>query len=237
MNRRGQFWLIAIVLAYLAIVTLFFYVRSADRSSVNLFEPNSDLDLQNMINAIKIRNTVLAGAEDWYDLSWQYRRRISVPITGGGVEVPTGIEAGKVTDCIVDIRATYLNNSEFYSNVSATAAPGCNLTMGVPYQPFTFYVYYGNAGATIPNYRKSVPQQGVEAPIPITPVGSEVEVPTRNLCTHFNPLYPRLGMQLNCSLVNLTCSAPSTRANISLVISANDLKYNGTIGASCPSVG
>ncbi len=237
MTKRGQFWLMAIVLAYLAIVTMFFYVRSADRSGVNLFEPNLDLEFQNLVNAITMRNNWLRSTgNDWYDLAWQYRRRIIVPVVGGSVEVPTDIEAGKVSNCIADIRATYLNNSEFYSNVSATSAPGCNLTMDVPYQPFVFYVYYGNPSAATPSYRNIVPQQGTEAPILLTPVGSEVEVPTRGLCTHFNDFYPRLGMQLNCSLANVTCTYPRTQANISIQLQSTGLKFNGTIGpTSCPS--
>ena len=217
----------AVVLAYLAIVTMFFYVRTIDRSAVNFFEPNFDLDFQNIVHAIKTRNDWLKGsANDWYDLAWQYRRRIEVTQTGSPAEIPTNIEAGKVSDCIADLRVVNLTNSEIHANISATTAPGCNITIGVSTTPFTFYVYYGNPSASTPSYRQGTEQQGTERTATISP---ELEVPTRGLCTHFNELYPRLGMQLNCSLANVTCTAPRTQANISIQLQSTNFKFNGTI--------
>ncbi len=227
MTKHGQFWLMAIVLVYLAIVTMFFYVRSADRSGVSLFEPNLDLEFQNLVNAINVRNNWLRGTgNDWYDLAWQYRRRIEATQTGSPAEIPTGIEAGKVSNCIEDLRVVNLTNSEIHANVSATAAPGCNITIGVSAAPFTFYVYYGNPSASTPSYRAGAAQQGTEV---TATLGSEIEVPTRGLCAHFNSIYPRLGMQLNCSLANVTCTYPRTQANISIQLQSTGFKFNGTV--------
>ncbi len=227
MMKRGQFWLMAIVLVYLAIVTMFFYVRSADRSSINLFEPNLDLEFQNLVNAINVRNNWLKSTgNDWYDLAWQYRRKIEITQNGTPAEIPTGIEAGKVGNCIADFRVVNLTNSEIQANVSATTAPGCNITIGVSTTPFTFYVYYGNPSASTPSYRQGTAQQGTEV---TATLGSEMEVPTRGLCTHLNSIYPRLGMQLNCSLANVTCPAPRTQANISIQLQSTGFKFNGTI--------
>ncbi len=233
MNARGQFWLMAIVLAYLAIISIFFYVRTADRSSVNLFEPTFDLDFQNIVNAIKTQNNWLKGsANDWYDLNWQYRRRIDVTTIGQPVEIPTGIETGKVSNCINELRVTYMNKSEIHTNISATSAPGCNITVGVINVPITVYVYYGNPSASAPSYRQATPQQGTEISAVIS---SELEVPTKGLCAHINTFYPRSFLQMNCSLANTVCTGANTQANVSLYIKSTGFEYNGTITPACPS--
>lgn len=228
-NKRAQFWIIAIILAYLAILTVFFYVRSADRSGVSLFEPTSDLAMQNIINAITIRNLWLnSTANDWYNISWTHRRLImsTSGFSPDAAEIPTGIEAGKSSNCVNDLRATYLNRTEIPTNVSATTPPGCNLTFVYP-TPFMFYVYYGFGSATTPAYRSGTAQQGQELTATTT-FGSEMDIPTTGICSHLQSLYPRVGMPLNCT-IRTTCRDPN-RANFSLHINAVDFKYNGTIG-------
>ena len=233
-NKKAQFWIIAIILAYLAVLTVFFYVRSADRAGVSLFEQTSDLDMQNIINAIKIRNIWLASSsEDWFNLSWRYRRMVTVTTSGANMEIPTLIALGESSNCLLDIRTTYMNNTELPSNISATTPPGCNITMVVNSAPFEFYTYYGNPSAALPSYRSGSAQQGTETSATI---GSKIEVPTINLCEQINSIYPRRGIQVNCSLIGTACTGTCMQANISLYFSANDLKYNGTISpTNCPA--
>lgn len=233
--RRAQFWAISIILLFIGITIIFAYVRSSESASITLFSETSDLELQNAVNAIKARNGWLAStANDWFNLNWNYRRLLEVNLGAGDtVEFNAFVnDASKVSNCVNDIRVTWLNGSERQSNVSATAPP-CNITIVAGAGPQSYYVYYGNPSAAAPDYRlANTVVQGTETN---AVAYSEVEVPTKNLCTHLNELYPKLGIATNCSLRNTACAAPATQANISLTMQSIDLFFNGTIQPpQCP---
>ncbi len=227
--RRAQFWAISVILLFVSVVIIFAYVRSSESASVKLFAETSDLELQNAVNAIKERNSWLAStANDWFNPSWNYRKLVELNIGAGDtIEFNAFInDAGKVGNCVDDVRVTWMNGSERQSNVSATAPP-CNVTIVAGTGPQSYYVYYGNPSAATPDYRLAntvVQGTGTDAV-----VYAEVEVPTKNLCMHLNGLYPKLGIAANCSLINTACAAPNTRANISLVLQSTNLFFNATI--------
>ncbi len=226
--RRAQFWAISIVLLFIGAAIIFTYVRSSEAVSVKLFTETSDLQLQNAINAIKERNGwLLSSANDWFNLNWNYRRLVELNSAGGTTEFNAFInDAAKISNCVDDVRVTWMNGTERESNVSATAPP-CNITIVASAGPQNYYIYYGNPSAATPSYRlASTVIQGTETS---AVVYAEVEVPTKNLCTHLNELYPKLGIATNCSLRNTACASPATQVNITLVMQSTNLFFNGTI--------
>ncbi|MBI2040938.1 MAG: hypothetical protein HYT16_02430 [DPANN group archaeon] len=227
--RRAQFWAISIILLFIVTAVIFTYVRSSESASVRLFAETSDLELQNAVNAIKARNGWLAStANDWFNLNWNYRKLVELNIGADStVEFNAFVnDAGKVGSCVDDVRVTWINGSERQSNVSATSPP-CNITIVAGAGPQVYYVYYSNPSAATPSYRlANTVVQGTETD---AVAYAEVEVPTKNLCTHLNELYPKLGIATNCSLRNTACAAPATQANITLVMQSTDMFFNGTI--------
>ncbi len=235
--KRAQFFLVALVLVLLSMFYIYTFVRSADLSSVVLFERTSALDMQNIVDSIKSRNERYSALMPvWWNSSWQYRKAVTITTTVPSppetrtIEFDPLVPASRLLtgDCSKELRLTNASFplNELDSNVSATTTPGCNITRTEVLNcggadctmVLNYYVYYGYASAQTPSYRNTV--QGTETAVPLGP-----EETREALCNHFEDIYPKAGVQIDCKIANFA----GNKTNVSLYFGSPYLKFNGSI--------
>ena len=269
-NKSGQFFIIAIVLIYLAIISIFFYVRSSEETSVNFFVEDYSLDIDNIINAIQQRNKWMQGStiyDHWFlDPSFEKRKRVSVTCNDGFVhgdpsliKYPLNVLSGDTTrNCSKEVRVVSVqdtggvNNAggDVQSSVNSSTAPCTiywNITCGSPL-PHTqhFYVYWDNKYTEAPppaDYsRHIIDLSGVAVIGSKTTVTGPIEIsPAIQLCDHFESIYPKMGLWLNCTStfkVNpYDLAAPNinfyndsgNRSVVQLEVRTTNFYFNGSI--------
>jgi len=237
--KKAQFFLISLVLILISMFYVYTYIRSSDLSSTLFFERPATLDLQNMIDAIKLRNDRQSQIPPWWNSSWQYRETVAVSTTVGTgtstvtLEVNPNVAAARLlsSSCTKELRMTNRTTNPLVgieSNVTAASQP-CNLvrqeviTCGADSCTVTFdyYVYYGNANPDTPSYRNTVASGGAQA----ATIGSEEPETKTKLCNHFMAIYPKMGAQVSCEVLNYA----GNKTNISLYYNSPTLKFNGTV--------
>lgn len=237
--KKAQFFLISLVLIVISMFYVYTYIRSSDLSSTLFFERPAILDVQNMIDAIKLKNDRQSQMPPWWNSSWQYRKTVAISANvGTGTTVVTfefdpSVAAARLLSgsCTKELRMTNRTTSplvEIESNITAASQP-CNLVRQEVITcaadsctvTFNYYVYYGHANPDTPSYRNTLVSGGAQA----ATVGlEELETKTK-LCNHFKAIYPKMGAQVDCNVINYS----GNRTNISLYYNSPTLKFNGTV--------
>ncbi|MEK6923514.1 MAG: hypothetical protein AABW84_02375 [Nanoarchaeota archaeon] len=225
-NKSGQFFIIAIVLIYLAIISIFFYVRSSEETSVNFFIEDRSLDMENIINAIHQRNNWMQGSTiyaHWFlDPSFEKRKLVSVTCNDGLhsnpslIKYPLNIWPNDTRNCSKEVRVVSVQNTGGVGNAGGdvqssvnSSVPPCtvywNITCGSPL-PHTqhFYLYWDNKYTEAPppaDYsRHIIDLSGVGVIGSKTIEAYNVETsPAIKLCNHFETIYPEMGLWINCT--------------------------------------
>lgn len=242
-SKKSQFFLMSLVLVYLAIIVIFTYIRSADYASVSLFSKDTTLELENFIDGATTQTSWLpdGGATHWMSTNpWMNRKLIAIKWTAANaasytVEINPSLTAADLENCTEEIRV-YANSTrtEIAVNVTSTTPP-CNIvwTMTTLVQGTTYYyyIYYNNQGYTIaPAARSSSASGNTNAKFSAY-IGSAEECPPLAFCTHLADIYPRMGIDLNCT-VNTTAGPLEVvyvPKNFTLLFTATDLEFNGSV--------
>ncbi len=247
LNKRSQFFLMSLVLVYLAIIVIFTYIRSADYASVSLFEKDSDLELRNFIEGAIAQTSWLpdtgpgGGANYWMvDRSWLNRKLININWIGPNtasyaLDINPELTYGEVENCTKEV---YLYSNATRSDVNigfTTGLPPCRITWTinntVTGQTYYYYVYYNKQGYAAPTGRPTGTSGNTNGNF-IATLGTQEESPPLAFCTHLKPLYPYSGITLNCT-INATAAPGAGTAyiprNFTLNFIATDLKFNGSV--------
>lgn len=258
-DKSGQFFIIAIVLIYLSIISIFFYIRSSEETSVNFFIEDYSLDMENIINAVHRRNDWMQGNtiyNHWFlDASFEQRRRVSVTCTSPGphsnpslIKFPANVSVDEVRNCSKEIRVVFVKDgNETQSSVNSSSPPCTvywNVTCGQTL-PSThhFYVYWDNKYTEAPLYAKSGRQILDLDDVSVIGIKTRTEGPVEispaiQLCNHFENLYPKIGLWINCTSTFIVdpMGSVSPRYNnsgnksvVQLEARSTNFYFNGTI--------
>ncbi len=206
-RKKGQFFIISIVLLTLALFVVFAYIRSTDVASSTLFKRSSAQDITNIANAIKERNMWLA---DWWNLTCSGRKHINIT---GPLDDPVEVYVNLSGFNCLNTKITTLGNSPIEA-YNASSTPPCSFTFNAGGER-EFYVYYNCSVPFI-----TTDMQGNETSAQII----KIEEPFYKLCPHLTKLYAERGISLNCSE-----NPEVTSLNYSIDFGSLDLKFKGQI--------
>lgn len=214
--KRGQFFLIALLLLALSMFVLFSFFRTTDTASVTMFKKSSFIDIKNIQNAIGEKNTWM-NESAWWNASWAYRKSIVGTSKQALAEVNISIPSDHISNCDKEIRV--VNASGIVdSNVSSSTYP-CNITFQTC-SSCNYFIYYGNPDAVAPT--RTVANSGTLIYPTIITEG------VGDLCEHFEYIYPIQGIELECNVVNSYNNGQ--KANYSINFTSTDLQFEGYIG-------
>jgi hypothetical protein len=138
--KKGQFFLIALLLLALSMFVLFSFFRTTDTSSVTLFTKSNFIELKNIQNAIVEKNTWLEDT-DWWNASWAYRIEVRNTDQQALAEVNVSIPSDHISDCDKEIRV--VNASGLVESNVSSISPPCNITF-MTCAGCNYFIYYGN---------------------------------------------------------------------------------------------
>ena len=213
--KRGQFFLIALLLLALSMFVLFSFFRTTDTASVTLFRKSSFIELKNIQSSIMRKNDWLA--DNWWNTSWAYRKRAINTNQQALAEINISIPSNHISNCDNEIRV--VNSSGLVDSNVSSINPPCNITFETC-SNCDYEIYYGNPNAVAP--ARTADNSGNV----ISPTISKEEV--SNLCEHFEYIYPIQGIDLECDIESVFASYK--RAKYSINFTSTDLKFEGYIG-------
>jgi hypothetical protein len=214
--KRGQFFLIALLLLALAMFVMFSFFRTTDTAAVTMFKKSSFIDIKNIQNAISDKNTWL-NESDWWNASWAYRIEVRNTDAQTPAEINISIPAGHISDCDKEIRV--VNASGLVESNVSSVAPPCNITFNTC-AGCDYFIYYGNPDAVAPT--RTVANSGTLIYPTIITEG------VGDLCEHFEYIYPIQGIDIECDVINSYNNGQ--KANYSINFTSTDLQFKGYIG-------
>lgn len=216
---KAQFFLVTLLLLALSMFVLFSFFRTTDISSVTLFTTSEYTDFKNIHNAIIKKNTWMA-ENDWWNASWPYRKTMTAVGAGAPVEILITFPEEHMSYCN---ETRIINDSDTSTyviyNTSGTP-PTCSYYFNANVVD-TFKVYYGNGTDRKPTLNNL--KTGVAGIAFI--MGREE---TSNLCEHFEYVYSKQGVDLECDIENTF--ANNQKGNYSINFTSLDLEFRGYIG-------
>ena len=225
MNKRGQFFIAALVVLAISMFLIFSYVQTTTSIESRSSHKSGSDEFLNLLNVIEERNE--KNAENWYDVNWQYRKKyVSGPISG-----PTCIEDPNLrwvsfnsnghddqSDCTKELVATKIGAPSTPITIELDA-PGDCTNVGLPcldVDNTVFYIYYGHPTT---NQGNSITSAGQ----PITPTVTEEQAYVN--CTQIANEYNDLGHSLSCNVTKMS----SQTATYSVSFYSNDFKFYGNV--------
>ncbi len=216
--RKGQFFLVALLLLALSMFILFSFFRTTDTASVTLFTKSSFIEFKNIQNAITEKNKWLDD-NDWWNASWMYRMHMSGVSAASPAVIDIPFPSGHIDYCNETRIINYTGNGQpVLYNVSAQTPP-CSFYIYTNNRFSLFYIYYGNI-------------KEIKPPL-LTDKTGAVMVPTfgkeeiSNLCEHLEYVYPIQGIHLECNISNAFSN--NQKINYSVNFTSLNLQFKGYI--------
>ncbi len=113
---------------------------------------------------------------EWKYQDWKFRRPLYIDETNGlrfenSINTPF-LDINRTINCTKELRLIDEKGQEIPSYIMRSKEEGCKVAFFYsisPYSKKTYYVYYGNPNAEVPNYRKIKPPVEIENILKITP--------------------------------------------------------------------
>ncbi len=213
MRKKGQFFIISIVLLVLSLVVLFATFTTIGEMSSRTFAHSSYDEFSNIINTIEKSNDELDA--NWWNTSYTKRRMFKTPgSVSNPAEFDVSLVAGKLTNCQKEVRVTDTSHSEI-TNIEVTSdIPPCDLIMLSASTNTDYYVYYNSTTSTV--------LKDIGAGTSATPtLYDEISL---NLCEHLEDIYPRRGIYLTCS-----DNSDGDRITYTIDYKSNTFEFSGDI--------
>jgi hypothetical protein len=228
-NKKGQFFIMSVVLVAIAIFILISYFISIDQSSIALFESSTKTDLKNIVNACG-KGTGSGGCDPtWKDENFVKRKNVTIGVPGVPGHILIGWSGATAEQCANETRM-YLNNQgepiaiDYYMDGIISGGDCVLIPKGAVFPEEIYWIYYDSPGGT-----ENHDYQVQAIPLDTYSLDSEEAYATcnsgttyTNMCPHLEQVYSGK-FKFNCSTSG---SGPYT---YSIIVKSKDLYFTGTI--------
>lgn len=226
-NRKGQFFVIALVLISVPFFLIFTFSQTTSSTEVSSAESTNDLEVINILNAVEEQKD--AAPSEWYDTDWKYRIGITVEAMSPGD--CTGFAVKEFTDAVDHFDPNKVEDTwcgdELIITTKASPTSPLTKTMGTPTVPCDqmtgyvgvlcntaaesvseYYLYYGRDGGG-GSWSGGAPRTAVA-------IESSYEEGLLLDCSHINTSYSHVPVvcsvrDINAQQYNINYTSPSLK--------------------------